>query len=101
MQLEKDRPALRKRAIVALSTLVDVVSNDRYDRIMNRVLEGFDNAGGNLGNLRTFVSAAAAICRASSPRFVRFLPEVRRGIGCLDTCSGHGWNALEGSAEQR
>lgn len=76
MQLEKERPALRKRSINALGHLVDVVPNDQYDRIVDKIFRGCQHNAGNVSNLRTYVSAASGICRSSSNRFAHFLPQV-------------------------
>jgi len=75
-QLAKDRQALRKRAIYTLGHLVDVVENEHFDRVVDRVLKGCEEAvvKGSASNLRTYISAATAVCKASPSRFAHFLP---------------------------
>uniref|UniRef100_A0A914C839 TATA-binding protein interacting (TIP20) domain-containing protein n=1 Tax=Acrobeloides nanus TaxID=290746 RepID=A0A914C839_9BILA len=75
VQFEKDRQALRKRATTALSFLMDVVDNERYDRVVKRILSACDVNTHKVGYLRTYVLITSAICRASSPRFAHFLPQ--------------------------
>uniref|UniRef100_A0A915D6E3 DUF3385 domain-containing protein n=1 Tax=Ditylenchus dipsaci TaxID=166011 RepID=A0A915D6E3_9BILA len=75
LQLEKERQALRKRSIHALGFLVDVVSNEHYDKIVQKILTGCAENAKNSNNLRTYVSAATGICKSSSARFAHFLPQ--------------------------
>lgn len=74
--MQKERQALRKRSIHTLGYLVEVVSNEQYDRIVKKVLQGCIDNAKNVNNLKTYVSATNSICRSSSARFSAFLPEV-------------------------
>ena len=78
----RERQTLRKRAISALSYLVNAVGNEQYERIIKTILDTcISNSNDmsnpkSLANLRNYVLAAAAICRSSPSRFSPFLKEV-------------------------
>lgn len=67
---------MRKRSIHTLGYLVEVVSNEQYEKIVKNVLQCCKDNTKNIINLRTYVSATNSICRSSSSRFAAFLPEV-------------------------
>lgn len=80
-QMMRERQTLRKRAISALSYLVNAVGNEQYERIIKTILDTcISNSNDmsnpkSLANLRNYVLAAAAICRSSPSRFSPFLKE--------------------------
>nr|CAD2136226.1 unnamed protein product [Meloidogyne enterolobii] len=75
-QLEKERPALRKRALNALGYLTDVVPDEQFGKIMQRILTVFSKSNVDLGTLKTFVLASITTCRVSSVRITPFIPKI-------------------------
>uniref|UniRef100_A0A915M4M9 TATA-binding protein interacting (TIP20) domain-containing protein n=1 Tax=Meloidogyne javanica TaxID=6303 RepID=A0A915M4M9_MELJA len=75
-QLEKERPSLRKRALNALGYLTDVVPDEQFGKIMQRILTVFSKSNVDLGTLKTFVLASITTCRVSSVRITPFIPKI-------------------------
>jgi hypothetical protein len=73
-QLEKERQTLRKRAITALGHLTDVVSDEQFQRIIERMLSAFAK-NPDSGAQKTFILTSIAVCRASPGRLARFLSQ--------------------------
>ncbi|KAF7627250.1 hypothetical protein Mgra_00009462 [Meloidogyne graminicola] len=75
-QLEKERPSLRKRALNALGFLTDVVPDDQFTNIVQKILTVFSTPNVSLGTLKTFVLALTTICRVSSTRITPFISKI-------------------------
>lgn len=77
--IQRERQALRKRAVTVLGYLVGVVPDDAYKRIVGRVLEGLKTETDSSA-LRTYVLAAATICKSSTRLFAEHLSEVSSSL---------------------
>ena len=75
LQLEKERQALRKRAITVLGFLVEAVDEAAYEVLVKRVLTGLRTIT-DPTCVRAYVLAAATVSRASTCLFVQHLGEV-------------------------
>lgn len=60
----------------AICALVEVVPDENYENIVNRILNSCVENKNNIERLKNYVSGASAICRVSSVRFAPFLPKV-------------------------
>uniref|UniRef100_A0A1I7RSB0 TIP120 domain-containing protein n=2 Tax=Bursaphelenchus xylophilus TaxID=6326 RepID=A0A1I7RSB0_BURXY len=85
IQLSKDRQSLRKRAISVLGQVAEVVDDEVYVSIVNRVFEGIQNGGSN-SVIRAHVLAASTVSRSGRglksrlPEFIKLLVKY-----CQDT----------------
>lgn len=75
-QLEKERPTMRKRAINALGHLTEVVPDEQFERIVQKVLSNLTDPQIEVTTLKTFILTVITVCRASAARFTRYLPQV-------------------------
>lgn len=74
-QMKSERQALRKRCMNTICALVEVVSNEHYEKIVEKILIGCQENRNNIEILNNFVSGATSICRVSAVRFAPFLPK--------------------------
>ncbi|KAL3080781.1 hypothetical protein niasHS_014886 [Heterodera schachtii] len=76
VQLEKERQTMRKRAISTVGHLADVVGDEQFDRIVEKVLGTCADSETELSSLKTFIISVITICRTSGARFAKFLPQI-------------------------
>jgi hypothetical protein len=74
--MEKEKQALRKRAVITLGYLVEIINEQQYDLIVNNIRDACIANEGNLTSLRIYLLAVSTVCRSTSSRFSSYLPEV-------------------------
>ncbi|KAH6565131.1 hypothetical protein BASA62_007514 [Batrachochytrium salamandrivorans] len=80
--LDNPRPAIRKRVIIAIGSLVLHLADDLFDSLLKQIISDIvlksenSSASPNLQKLQSLISCSATISRASPSRFSPFLPEI-------------------------
>ncbi|KAG0210629.1 Cullin-associated NEDD8-dissociated protein 1 [Mortierella sp. GBA30] len=74
--LSHSRPALRKRATLAIGHLVAHVPDEIFEDLMKKILSGLETSKNSTDRLRTYIQAAGTISRSNAPRFGKFLSGV-------------------------
>ncbi|KAG0258254.1 Cullin-associated NEDD8-dissociated protein 1 [Mortierella polycephala] len=74
--LSHSRPALRKRATLAIGYLVAHVPDDIFEDLMRKILNGLETSKDSTDRLRTYIQVSGTISRSNAPRFGKFLSGV-------------------------
>ncbi|KAF9289311.1 Cullin-associated NEDD8-dissociated protein 1 [Mortierella alpina] len=74
--LSHSRPALRKRATLAIGHLVAHVPDDIFEDLMKKILNGLETSKNSTDRLRTYIQVSGTISRSNAPRFGKFLSGV-------------------------
>ncbi|VDM72328.1 unnamed protein product [Strongylus vulgaris] len=74
-QLLLERPALKKKATLALASLMSVCSHELFKDTMDVFVERLTDAKGS-NSIRTYVVALTCVARTSGPRFSDYISRV-------------------------
>ncbi|KAF8982329.1 Cullin-associated NEDD8-dissociated protein 1 [Entomortierella lignicola] len=78
--LGHNRPALRKRATLAIGYLVAHVPDDVFEDLLGKILNGLETSKNSTDRLRTYIQVTGTISRSNAPRFGKFLPKVAPSV---------------------
>ncbi|KAF9403247.1 Cullin-associated NEDD8-dissociated protein 1 [Mortierella sp. AD011] len=78
--LGHSRPALRKRATLAIGHLVAHVPDDIFEDLLAKILNGLETSKNSPDRLRTYIQVTGTISRSNAPRFGKFLPNVAPSV---------------------
>ncbi|KAF9982553.1 Cullin-associated NEDD8-dissociated protein 1 [Modicella reniformis] len=78
--LGHSRPALRKRATLAIGHLVAHLPDDIFEDLLKKILNGLETSKNTPDRLRTFIQVTGAISRSNAPRFGKFLSGVAPSV---------------------
>ncbi|ORZ05672.1 armadillo-type protein [Lobosporangium transversale] len=78
--LGHSRPALRKRATLAIGHLVVHVPDDIFEDLLKKILNGLETSKNSPDRLRTYIQATGTISRSNAPRFGKFLSGVAPSV---------------------
>ncbi|KAI9236724.1 MAG: putative tip120 [Podila humilis] len=74
--LSHARPALRKRATLAIGNLVAHIPDNIFEDLMKHILQGLESSKNSPERLRTYIQCTGTISRSNAPRFGKFLSNV-------------------------
>ncbi|KAG0346276.1 Cullin-associated NEDD8-dissociated protein 1 [Podila humilis] len=74
--LSHSRPALRKRATLAIGNLVAHIPDNIFEDLMKHILAGLEASKNSPERLRTYIQCTGTISRSNAPRFGKFLCSV-------------------------
>ncbi|KAF9356069.1 Cullin-associated NEDD8-dissociated protein 1 [Mortierella sp. NVP85] len=66
------RPALRKRATLAVGHLVAHLLDDIFEDLLHKILNGLETSKNTPDRLRTYIQVTGAISRSNAPHFDKF-----------------------------
>ncbi|KAF9091293.1 Cullin-associated NEDD8-dissociated protein 1 [Mortierella sp. AD031] len=78
--LSHSRPALRKRATMAIGHLVAHVPDDIFEDLLKKILSGLETSKNSPDRLRTYIQVTGTISRSNAPRFGKFLSAVAPSV---------------------
>ncbi|KAI7830252.1 armadillo-type protein [Gamsiella multidivaricata] len=78
--LGHSRPALRKRATLAIGHLVAHVPDDIFEDLLKKILNGLETSKNSPDRLRTYIQVTGTISRSNAPRFGKFLSGVAPSV---------------------
>ncbi|KAI8351419.1 armadillo-type protein [Mortierella sp. GBAus27b] len=78
--LGHSRPALRKRATLAVGHLVAHLPDDLFEDLLKKILHGLETSKNTPDRLRTYIQVTGAISRSNAPRFGKFLSGVAPSV---------------------